>query len=131
MVRGDLEYGQRTIRRILKELEQPQSLEHKYAEAILAQAKRNAAGKPTPQARMAAENMVVERNTIGPLTGGIPAEEVAIGSEFGSHVYPQFQRAPNPRGYWLYPAAEDAKVLADTDQQLERLLDRMIAGGPI
>jgi hypothetical protein len=126
MVRGDLEYGQRTIRRILKELEQPQALENKYAEAILAQAKKNAAGKPTPQARMAAENMVVERNTIGPLSGGAPAD-VAIGSEFGSSIYPQFHRSPNPRGYWLYPAAEDMRVLAETDQELEKLLDRVIA----
>jgi hypothetical protein len=122
----DLAYGQRTIARILRELEQPAELEHKYAEALLKQAKRNAASKPTPQARMAAENMVVEGASIGPLAGGAP-EEVAIGSEFGSHIYPQFQRQPNPAGYWLYPAAESTEVLAEMDGELEKMLDRIIA----
>ena len=125
MATKDLQYGQRTIRRILDELEHPVDLEHKYAAAILAQALSNAAGRPTPQAPMAAENLVVEGATIGPLTGGAPAE-VAIGSEFGSVVYPQFHKPPNSRGYWLYPAVEDVRVLAEADKALEQELDRII-----
>ena len=125
MAQKDLQYGARTIRRILRELEHPADLEHKYAQALLAQAVSNAAGRPTPQAPMAAANLVVEGSTIGPLTGGAPAE-VAIGSEFGSVVYPQFQKPPNPRGYWLYPAAEDVRVVAETDKALEDTLDRII-----
>jgi hypothetical protein len=126
MATKDLAYGARTIRRILDKLEQPEELEHKYAEALLAQAVRNAAGKPTPQARMAAENLDVQGASIGPIAGGAPAD-VAIGSEFGSDRYLQFHRSPNPRGYWLYPAAEDLQVIANTDRELERLLDRVIA----
>lgn len=127
MAQKDLTYGARTIRRILSELEQPENLEHQYAEAILAQAVRNAASRPTPQAQMAAENLDVQLASIGPVAGGAPAA-VAIGSEFGSNQYLQFHKPPNPRGYWLYPAAEDLQVLANTDQELEKLLDRVIAG---
>ena len=130
MATKDLAYGQRTIQRILRELEQPRELEHKYAEAILEQAKRNAAEKPTPQARMAAEVMTVEGASIAPSSSG-PAAEVGIGSEFGSNRYLQFQRGPNPRGYWLYPAAEDVKVLAATDKELDRMLQRIIDGVPV
>lgn len=127
MATKDLEYGRRTIRRLLRELRQPEELEHSYAEAILAQAVRNAARRPTPQAPMAAENMTVEDATIAPLAGGNPAA-VAIGSEFGSAQYAQFHAPPNPRGMWLYPAAEDVSVLAATDRELEKLLQKVIRG---
>ena len=121
MARKDLTYGRRTIERILRELEHPAELEHKYAEAVLALAVQNAAGRPTPQAPMAAEVMTVERSTIAPLAGGAAAE-VGIGSEFGSSLYRQFQKPPNPRGYWLYPAAEDVRTLAAGDKMLEELM---------
>ena len=127
MVKKDLAYGQRTIARILRELEHPAELEQKYAEAVLALAVENAAGRPTPQAPMAAQNMVVERGSIGPLAGGAPAD-VSIGSEFGSSLYRQFQRPPNPRGYWLYPAANDVRTLAAGDRMLEEMLDAAIRG---
>ena len=130
MATKDLAYGQRTIQRILRELEHPQELEHKYAEAVLAQAQRNAASKPTPQARMAAEVLNVEGASIAPRSSG-PAAEVGIGSELGSTRYLQFQRGPNPRGYWLYPAAEDVKVLAETDRELDKMLQRVIDGVPV
>jgi hypothetical protein len=124
----DLAYGRRTIRRILKELDQPDELEHKFAEAILAQAVRNAASRPTPQARMAAANMSVQGATIAPLSSGTPAAEVAIGSEFGSSQYAQFHRSPNPAGYWLYPAVRSTEALAEMDKDLEAMLDEAIAG---
>ena len=127
MARKDLAYGRRTIERILRELEQPTGLAEKYAEAVLAQALQNAAGRPTPQAPMAAENMTAERGTIAPLAGGAPAE-VAIGSEFGSSLYRQFQKPPNPQGYWLYPAANDQRTEAAGDRMLEDILDAAIAG---
>lgn len=127
MADKDLAYGQRTIRRILRELEQPEELEHKFAEAVLAQAVRNAASKPTPQARMAAENLDVQGASIGPSAGGAPAE-VAIGSEFGSARYLQFHKPPNPRGYWLYPAAESVQALAAGDKALEDMLQAAIRG---
>ena len=127
MARKDLAYGQRTIARILRELEQPAELEYKYAEAVLALALENAAGRPTPQAPMAAENMTADRGTISPLAGGAPAD-VSIGSEFGSTLYPQFQAPPNPGGYWLYPAANDARTLAAGDRMLEDMLNDAIRG---
>ena len=127
MATKDLAYGQRAISRILKELNQPDDLEHKFAEAILAQAVRNAASRPTPQARMAAANLDVQGASIGPSAGGAPAE-VAIGSEFGSSQYLQFHRNPNPSGYWLYPAVRSTEALAEMDKDLEKMLDQAIAG---
>jgi len=123
----DLQYGQATIRRILKKLDQPQELENLYARAILEQAVQNAASKPTPQARMAAANLNIIGNTIGPSAGGPPAD-VAIGSEFGSTVYRQFQQPPNPRGYWLYPAASATSTLAAGDRALEDVLQDAVKG---
>jgi len=123
----DLTYGQATIRRILRKLEQPQELENLYARAILRQAVQNAASKPTPQARMAAANLNIIGNTIGPSAGGPPAD-VAIGSEFGSTVYRQFQAPPNPRGYWLYPAASATSTLAAGDRALEEVLSDAVRG---
>lgn len=125
----DLAYGQRAIRRLLRELDHPQELEHKYAAALLQQAVRNAAARPTPQAPMAAANMQVDGANIVPRSAGGDPAEVAIGSEFGSHIYKQFQHGPAPRGLWLYPAAEDTQVLATANRELERLLDQVIAHG--
>ena len=119
----DLTFGQRALRRILKELQKPDDLEQDYARAILDQAKKNAAGKPTPQARMAASVMVAEGGNIFPRgSAGIPEVAVGIGSEFGSAVWPQFHRGPNPRGYWLYPATRDSAVLGKADKSLEEIL---------
>lgn len=121
----DLEYGARVIRRILKQLDQPEGLAHSYAEAVLVQARQNAASKPTPQARMAAEALTVERDTIAPAAGG-PAAEVGTGAEFGSTLYRQFHAPPNPRGYWLYPAGEAVAVLKAADAALELELEKAI-----
>jgi len=119
----DLTFGQRALRRILKELQKPDDLEQDYARAILDQAKKNAAGKPTPQARMAASVMVAEGGNIFPRgSAGLPEVAVGIGSEFGSAVWPQFHRGPNPRGYWLYPATRDSAVLGKADKSLEEIL---------
>ena len=87
------------------------------------QAKKNAAGRPTPQAPMAASVMVAEGGNIFPRgSAGIPEVAVGIGSEFGSAVWPQFHRGPNPRGYWLYPATRDSSVLGKADKSLEEIL---------
>lgn len=127
MADKDLQYGQRVISGILKRLDKSQDLAHSYAEAVLAQAVRNAASKPTPQARMAAENMTVTGADIHPTAGGAPAA-VAIGSEFGSARYLQFHRPPNPRGYWLYPAATSIAALAAGDEAIEDVMQRVIRG---
>lgn len=128
MATKDLSYGVVTIRRILQELEAPAEFANLYAKAILAQAIRNAAARPTPQAPMAARNLDVQGDSIGPSAGGAPAA-VAIGSEFGSAIYPQFQKPPRRQGYWLYPAAEATETLAAGDEALEALLQGAIAHG--
>jgi hypothetical protein len=128
MARKDLQFGQRAIRRILGQLQKPEGLEHRYAEAVLQIARQNAAGKPTPQARMAAQNLTVEGANIGPLAGGAPAE-VAIGSEFGSSEYLQFHKPPNPAGYWLYPATRDPRTLKLADRSLEEVLQEAVRRG--
>jgi hypothetical protein len=124
----DLQYGSKAIRRLLREMDQPEGLAHLYATAILAQAVRNASSRPTPQAPMAARNMKVEGADIFPRSAGGSPAAVAFGSEFGSHVYKQFQRSPNPKGYWLYPAAEATSVLAAADEGLEQLLEQVVNG---
>jgi len=124
----DLAYGQRTISRILRQLQQPAALEDLYAHAILAQALRNAASRPTPQAPMAARNMGVTNATIAPVAGGAPAA-VSIGSEFGSNQYAQFQHRTAPQGLWLYPAAGQTETLVATDKALEDVLQQVIADG--
>lgn len=128
MAKRDLVYGARTINRLLRDLQQPEGLEHLYAEAVLAQAVVNANRRPTPQARMAARNMVVKGSDIVPSAGGDPAA-VAIGSEFGSAAYRQFQAPPNPKGYWLYPAATATATLAAGDKALEDVLQKVINRG--
>lgn len=124
----DLQYGATAIRRLLQELNQPEELEHQYALAILIQAQRNASARPTPQAPMAARNMQVEGSDIIPRSAGGSPAAVAFGSEFGSTVYRQFQKSPNPRGYWLYPAVESTATLAAGDEALETLLEQVING---
>jgi len=119
----DLTFGQRALRRILKELQKPDDLEQDYAKAILEQAKKNAAGRPTPQAPMAASVMVAEGgNIFARGSAGLPEVAVGIGSEFGSAIWPQFHRSPNPGGYWLYPATRDSAVLGKADKSLEEIL---------
>ncbi len=129
MPKKDLAFGQRAIRRILHELDKPDDLEHDYATAILEQARRNAARKPTPQARMAAAVMAVDNATIAPRgSAGIPAVDVGIGSEFGSAIWPQFHKPPNQAGYWLYPATRDSQVLGKADKSLEEILAEAARG---
>ena len=125
MAEKDLTYGAASVRRILRKLEKPEELAQQYAEAILAQAVRNAASRPTPQAPMAAANLDVQGASIGPSAGGAPAA-VAIGSEFGSSQYLQFQHSPVPRGLWLYPAAEDESVIMVADVELQKIVDSAI-----
>lgn len=128
MADKDLEYGERVIKRVLRELEKPQGLAHKFAQSVLRVAQQNAASKPTPQARMAAQNMAVDGADIRPVAGGAPAE-VAIGSEFGSAQFLQFQKPPNPRGYWLYPAGESSSVASEGDKALEDILQQAVRSG--
>lgn len=123
----DLKYGAKAIRKILNELEAPKELAHLYAEAVLAQAVRNASSRPTPQAPMVARSMRVVENEITLPAGGTPWE-VAQGSEFGSSIYRQFHASHNERGYWFFPASESVLTLAQADKALEDILQSVIDG---
>lgn len=127
MARKSAAEGADAIRRILRFLESPAALADEYADAVLEQALRNAAGRPTPQAPMAARGMVAEGNVIRSLAGGRPSE-VAAGSEFGSSIYRQFHAGHNPRGYWLYPAGDDPTTEKAGDQMLEDAVEAAIRG---
>ena len=100
-----LEEGQKALRRLVERLQDNDELRDLWAREILNEAQGVAAGKPTPQARMAAEGMGIRNGTILSLSGG-PSAEVAPGSEFGSSIYRQFGPR-NTRGYWLLPTGED------------------------
>lgn len=121
------EQGKRALDRVADALEQPAELEAKYARAMLDVALQNAAGRPTPQSAMAAQNLTVDGSLIRPLAGGAP-EEVAAGSEFGSSIYRQFHAGHNPAGYWLYPAADDERTLRAGDDALEQVIQAAIRG---
>lgn len=123
----DLKRGKRILARIADDLEDPEDLAHSYAEAVLEQARRNAAARPTPQAPMAAQGMRVDGSEIRS-AGGISGE-VATGSEFGSDIYLQFQKSLSRRGYWLTPATESEEAERAGDQALEEIMDRAIAHG--
>ena len=127
MVSKDLAFGVTAIRRIMSELDKPAELEHAFALAILEQAKRNAASRPTPQAPMAARNLDVQAGSIGTIAGG-DAAEVGIGSEFGSNQYLQFKAPSNQRGYWLWPATRSSEVATIEDDALEDLLVAAVNG---
>ena len=49
MVKHDLAFGQKAIRRILTQLNKPEKLEHDFATAILEQAQSNAASNASPK----------------------------------------------------------------------------------
>lgn len=121
MADKDLEYGQRAIIRIQRDLDEPEGLAHEFAKAVLAQAVQNAASRPTPQARMAAAIYGVRGPDVIPLAGGAPWD-VAMGSEFGSNIYLQFQAPHNPRGYWLFPAGESTAAALKGDKALDDIL---------
>lgn len=112
--------GARALQQLSRSLQQTEALAAAYAEAVLQEAQQKAAGKPTPQSRMAAENLIAEGDTIRVLTGGAPAA-VYGGSEYGSVIYKQFGPR-NEQGYWLHPAADEPS--ARTDEAVGEWMDR-------
>lgn len=116
-----LKQGQRALDNLLRDLEAPEGLAHRYAEAVLQLAIQTASSRPTPQAPMAAAVLNVTGDAIRPSAGGPPAE-VGLGSEFGSAVYPQFHRGKSATGYWLMPSAEHAAQTPAGDAALEETM---------
>lgn len=126
----ELAAADRALSGLADELERGSDrIAEQIARSVLEAAVRNAAGKPTPQSRMAASGFAVENGTItgsGSVSGSggsADVEDVAGGSEYGSEIYPQF----GPRaggGLWMGPALTDE----DEQQRIgEAELDRIIA----
>lgn len=110
-------------------------MEEAYADAVAADARRRAAGRPTPQARMAStalvrrgsELLVSSAAVVSGRGGSTFAGGIAGGSEYGSALYPQF----GPRragGSWLRPAGETPTeaTLSVGDRALDRLIEDVI-----
>ena len=120
------------LNRLAGHVTDTRKLREGYARDVLRQARRNAAGQPTPQARMTAEGMRQRRGAVL----GFPSTRVgddaqrmggfSFGSEFGSNQYRQF--APrNERGYWLTPALEQVGDGA-ADTWLDDVFDAALRG---
>lgn len=89
-----------------------------YAELVIVQARKRAAGHPTPQARMAATGIEARNGALygapGRIVfgrgGAVALGEIVWGAEMGSSIYRQFG-ARHSRGAWLYPAGEDDRTV--------------------
>lgn len=121
--------GADTLRRIADRLEASDGLAEAFADGVLRIAVQNAAGRPTPQAPMAAAAMGVRGSTITVLSGGVPLE-VSAGSEWGSNIYRQFGPR-NESGWWLFPAAESSQAQQAGDAYLEQMMDTEIRRGSL
>lgn len=121
---ADLDDGARAIRKLRDELERSEALAEAYAEATLREAVSRAQSKPTPQARMAAAELVRQGSELIVLADGPPGE-VSGGSEWGSNIYRQFGPR-NDGGYWLMPAAESPEVLVAGDRYLDLMVERVV-----
>jgi hypothetical protein len=124
MTRHSADYGAKALRRLADALDDPEKLESEYASFLVEKARSLAAARPTPQSGMVADALVVTGNLIR--SAGIPMDAVAASSEFGSDLYPQFQHTHTAEGLWLHPAAEDADVLAKTDEALDQFVQETV-----
>ena len=104
----------RVLRKLYDELNDTRKMRSGYAQAIIGQAQRNAARRPTPQARGIATTLRVRGGSVLGFPGTAVtlsgerkrAAGINFGAEYGSSTHAQF--APrNERGYWLNPAAEE------------------------
>lgn len=128
-----LESAAAKLAAIQRELTDRDAVAQAYAEATVDQARRLAAGHPTPQARMAASGIEARDGkvygsasaiVIGYPGGPVPLGEIAWGAEMGSSIYPAFGPR-HSRGAWLYPAGDsDATVAQVEDTYVDAVLDK-------
>lgn len=137
--------GARALSTLQRELQKVGPLRQTAARAILEQARRNAASRPTPQARMVASGMRARNGTVIGFGStrvfgrgspeGVKLGYIAFGSEFGS-THKQFGapwESGEGAGYWLHPAAEGRNPDLDDahEKQVDHALDAAIAAaGP-
>ena len=103
-----------------------------WAEATVIEGRRRAAGRPTPQARMASTGVralagaIAGAGIVSGRGGSVPVGAIFWGSEFGSSIYRQFGPR-HSRGSWLYPAGESDAVLDRVERLfVDPVLDRHI-----
>lgn len=130
----DLNDGARAVTVLRREILDTKRLQNEVARAVLAKAQANARRRPTPQARMVAEGMVVRRGVVIGSAGKrifgsgsdrpVKLGHLAYGAEFGSNTHRQFGSDRRESGYWLHPAAEGQN--ADTDKAEDSYLDKAI-----
>jgi hypothetical protein len=138
----DLADGARALATLRRELEKAETLRQTAAKRVLEQARRNAASRPTPQARMVASGMLARNGTVigfgsrrvfgSGSDGPVKLGHLAFGSEFGSSTHRQFGRR-NESGYWLHPAAEGHNPGIDKAQEdhADKAIDAAIrSAGP-
>lgn len=117
----------RALGRIVERLGASGDLAEAFLRGTIRDAQQKASLRPSPQAPMAAAGLHLEKGTrlgLASLSGGSPAAEVAIGSEFGSGLYRQFGPR-NSRGNWLFPAIESPSP--DTLATAEAEVDEIVA----
>lgn len=101
------------------------------ARAVLEQAVQNAAGRPTPQSRMASSGFEVQNGlisgagTVSGSGGSADVEDVAGGSEYGSTIYRQFGPRQS-RGAWMFPATESDEAKEAGERKLDEIVERSV-----
>ena len=137
----DLIDGVRALATLKRELEKTETLRQTAAKRVLEQARRNAASRPTPQARMVASGMMARNGTVigfgsrrvfsSGSDGPVKLGHLAYGSEFGSSTHRQFGRR-NESGYWLHPAADQNPAVDEAQEDhADKAIDAAIrSAGP-
>jgi hypothetical protein len=127
-----LESANAKLSAISRELTDRREAAQAYAEATVDQARKLAAGRPTPQARLAASGIEARDGAVyggasrivSGFGGSVPLGEIAWGAEMCSSIYQQFGPR-HSRGAWLYPAGDsDATVAQVENDWVDAILDR-------
>jgi hypothetical protein len=118
-----LESAARKLAAVGRAMSDDDRIAQAYAELALESARRLAAGRPTPQARMAASGIEARQGALYGAAGRIvfgrggpvPLGEIGWGAEMGSSLYPQFGPR-HAQGAFLRPAGEDDDTVAEFER---------------
>lgn len=126
----DIAAGIHRLNRLGARLRDGSAISEPYAEAVGAQAKRNASRRVSPQSPMAGSALVVRGSVVSvpssaivsSSSGPVRAGAIAGGSEYGSSLYRQF--GPRSSGKWLHAAADrpDSATLEAGEDALAELV---------
>lgn len=129
-----LDSANRKLTAIGRALNDDEATAQAFAELVVDAAKRRAAGRPTPQARMAATGIEARRGAVYGSSsrivtgkgGSTTLGAIAWGAEMGSTRFRQFG-ARHSGGTWIFPAGNDPAV-ADrlSATYVEQIIDRNV-----